>query len=164
MSSASTRSVPCAFGAIVFGGEVCQRAMLTIDEPENCSGAAEALCRTTVAIGAKTDARLLAFASAAETPLLAARGTLRPSVSRSPMASPSAAAAVRRRIVAAALAPAPSPEEGARSGWAEQPAELKCEPRLHGIPGGRRDLELNRARSLVLDDDGARGHLVAVVH
>jgi hypothetical protein len=38
------------------------------------------------------------------------------------------------------------------------------DPRLHGIPGGRRDLELGWALGLVLHDDGARGNLVPMTN
>jgi hypothetical protein len=38
------------------------------------------------------------------------------------------------------------------------------DPRLQGVPGGLRDLELDGALGLVLHDDGARCHLVAVAH
>jgi hypothetical protein len=38
------------------------------------------------------------------------------------------------------------------------------DPRLQGIPGGRRDLELDRALGLVLQDDGARGNLVPMTN
>jgi hypothetical protein len=40
----------------------------------------------------------------------------------------------------------------------------KLDPRLNGLPGGRRDFELHWALRLVLDDDGARRHLVAMAH
>src|SRR5690349_19426546 len=43
-----------------------------------------------------------------------------------------------------------------------QASEL--DPRLHGLSGGRRDLELNRPLGFVLDDYGACGHLLAVTH
>ena len=38
------------------------------------------------------------------------------------------------------------------------------DPPLHGIAGGRRDLELNRALRLVLHHHRARGHLLAVAN
>jgi len=38
------------------------------------------------------------------------------------------------------------------------------DPRLQGIPGGLRDLELHRTLRLVLHDDGARRHLVSMTH
>jgi hypothetical protein len=38
------------------------------------------------------------------------------------------------------------------------------DPRLQGIPGGLRDLELNWALGLVLHDDGARRHLVTMTN
>jgi hypothetical protein len=38
------------------------------------------------------------------------------------------------------------------------------DPRLQRIPGGLGDLELNWALGLVLHDDGARRHLVAMAH
>jgi hypothetical protein len=40
----------------------------------------------------------------------------------------------------------------------------KLDPCPHGLPGGRRDLELNRALRLAPDDDGAYRHLVAMAH
>ena len=41
-----------------------------------------------------------------------------------------------------------------------QPCVL--DPRLHGLPGRRRDLELHGSLGLVLHDDGARSDLVAM--
>ena len=43
-----------------------------------------------------------------------------------------------------------------------QPGQL--DPGLHRVSGGWRYLELNGALGLVLDDDGACRHLVAVAH